>query len=129
MEEVLRRQELASVLHDKLVISIAAGVSLLQLEHWMPSIPVIRAMPNTPCRIGKGMVVISTSSCLLPEYRAMALRLLQPLGPCRILDDQLMDAATALSGSGPAFAWYAHVSRVGRNTRLVSSWRPWLMGV
>ena len=91
-------------LEDKLVISIAAGIKLPNYERWLPNSKVIRAMPNTPCQIRQGMVVFSTSPSLCPTIRSLTLRLFSALGRCRFVADRHMDAVTALSGSGPAFA-------------------------
>lgn len=67
---------------------------------------VVRAMPNTPCKIREGMTVVST----LPESsdgerdRKIILNIFSSIGRCRFLDEKHFDACTALSGSGPAFA-------------------------
>lgn len=105
MGDILAKDGLEARLKGKLVISIAAGVNLVQLQSWLPTSHIIRAMPNTPCRIREGMVVISAPAALPGAQRELAMTLLQPLGRCRQLSDHHMDAATALSGSGPAFAW------------------------
>jgi pyrroline-5-carboxylate reductase len=89
----------------KIVISIAAGVKLSQYQAWFPESHVIRAMPNTPCQIREGMVVLSTPPNLPIEIKDTAGRLMSCLGRMRFISDRHMDAVTALSGSGPAFAW------------------------
>lgn len=97
-------EKIQESLVGKIVISIAAGIKLTQYQEWLPRSYVIRAMPNTPCQIREGMVVMSTPSDLPSEVRVLAEQLMKPLGRARFLSDQHMDAATALSGSGPAFA-------------------------
>lgn len=104
---------MSSALESKLLISILAGVTISQLTALVPaSSRVVRAMPNTPCRIREGMTVVSaipTSSSptrdLQPELdRAIILAIFSSIGRCRFLDEKHFDACTALSGSGPAFA-------------------------
>lgn len=68
---------------------------------------IVRAMPNTPCRIRCGMTVLSVATQntrVTSEQRALVTQLFSPLGRCRWLDEKHMDAVTGLSGSGPAFA-------------------------
>ncbi|KAH9842584.1 pyrroline-5-carboxylate reductase dimerization-domain-containing protein [Rhodofomes roseus] len=94
-------------LDGKLLISILAGVTIAQISAWvLPSTKVIRAMPNTPCKIREGMTVVSTlppsSSPELDE--SIILNIFSSIGRCRILEEKHFDACTALAGSGPAFA-------------------------
>ncbi|KAI9179177.1 delta 1-pyrroline-5-carboxylate reductase [Blastocladiella emersonii ATCC 22665] len=89
----------------KLLISLLAGVRIAQLEAWVPAgTHVVRAMPNTPCRIREGMTVLSARAALPPALKAFARTIFATLGRCRYLDEKHMDPVTALSGSGPAFA-------------------------
>ncbi len=89
-----------------LLISIAAGVTTDTIEALVgPAIPVIRAMPNTPCRIGAGMTVITAGSAATPEHLALARRFFEPLGRCITLEEKHFDAVTAVSASGPAFIY------------------------
>jgi len=112
-DSILRAPGMSSALESKLLISILAGVTISQLTALVPaSSRVVRAMPNTPCRIREGMTVVSaipTSSSptrdLQPELdRAIILAIFSSIGRCRFLDEKHFDACTALSGSGPAFA-------------------------
>ncbi|KNE61710.1 pyrroline-5-carboxylate reductase [Allomyces macrogynus ATCC 38327] len=92
-------------LEGKLLISLLAGVRIAQLQTWVPaSTHVIRAMPNTPCRIREGMTVLSCRATVPSELRSFASTIFATLGRCRFLDEKHMDPVTALSGSGPAFA-------------------------
>ncbi|KAJ7273582.1 pyrroline-5-carboxylate reductase [Mycena haematopus] len=104
---ILSEPGLKDALDGKLLISILAGVTMAQIHAWvLPSTKVIRAMPNTPCKIREGMTVVST----LPDSpsttldRAIILKIFSSIGRCRFLDEKHFDACTALSGSGPAFA-------------------------
>ncbi len=92
--------------HDPLVISIAAGVSTgaLQAAVGRP-LRVIRAMPNTPCLIGEGMVVLSGGAHATDDDLGLAERLFAPLARVLRLDEEHMNTVTGLSGSGPAFVY------------------------
>lgn len=105
MEEYVGNEDVQRSLEGKLVISIAAGFKLSQLAEWLPKSHVARAMPNTPCQIREGMVVVSVPLNFDADNKRRIQALLSPLGRCRFLSDRHMDAATALGGSGPAFAW------------------------
>lgn len=104
---ILTESGVKEALAGKLLISILAGVTIAQLSNWvLPSTTVIRAMPNTPCRIREGMTVVSN----LPPSDAeglnkeIILKIFSSIGRCRFLEERHFDACTALSGSGPAFA-------------------------
>ncbi|HEY0134860.1 MAG TPA: pyrroline-5-carboxylate reductase [Nannocystis sp.] len=110
----LKPQRIAKVVHEpgirealagKLVISIAAGVTLAQLAEWLPESSVIRAMPNTPCLIGEGMTVLARGKGVADAEVAIAARLFETVGRCIEVEDKLMDAVTSLGGSGPAFVY------------------------
>jgi len=105
MEAVSR--EIASELTSaKLVITCAASVSLAAVETWIGQrAPVVRAMPNMPCRIGAGMTVLAAGSQATPEHAALAQSMFETLGRVAIIDEALMDAATGISGCGPAYAY------------------------
>jgi pyrroline-5-carboxylate reductase len=87
-----------------LLISIAAGVRLDQLERWFGALPIVRCMPNTPALIGAGATGLCANSRVSPPQRALAQHILDAAGMTRWIDDErLMDTVTALSGSGPAY--------------------------
>jgi pyrroline-5-carboxylate reductase len=102
---VLDQAEMREALKAKLVVSLAAGVRLQQLQSWLPDSPLIRAMPNTPCLIGEGMTVIARGRLATDAHAATAVRLFQAVGRCIELEDRHMDVVTSLNGSGPAFAY------------------------
>jgi pyrroline-5-carboxylate reductase len=87
----------------KLVISTAAGITLEFLEGQIKGIPVIRSMPNTPALIGAGATVIAPGSEVQTDMIHWAVELFQATGSCHVLTEDLMDAVTGLSGSGPAY--------------------------
>jgi len=89
-----------------LVISIAAGVRISRLEELLgPGVPVIRAMPNTPCAISCGMTVLSPGSHAKESHVLAARRIFEPLGRVAELEEKHMDTVTGLSASGPAFVY------------------------
>ncbi|MBF0425979.1 MAG: pyrroline-5-carboxylate reductase, partial [Magnetococcales bacterium] len=90
-----------------LVLSIAAGIPLQRLAADLaPGQPVIRAMPNTPALIGAGMTVLCPATGVDPDQVEIATQLMRTAGAVAIIDDEkLMDAVTALSGSGPAYLY------------------------
>jgi pyrroline-5-carboxylate reductase len=102
LEEVLR--EIADVVTPKqLMISIAAGKRLADIEHRLAGARVIRVMPNVCCLVGEGMNVFTLGAHATEEDRETALTLLNACGVAHELPEAQFDAVTALSGSGPAF--------------------------
>lgn len=90
------------------ILSIAAGQSLSSFAAYFgDNQPVIRAMPNTPAAIGKGMSVAVANPNVTDEAQTLATALLETAGKLEWTDDEdLLDAVTALSGSGPAYVFY-----------------------
>lgn len=88
-----------------LVLSIMAGRTIGFLEKSLPSgIAVVRAMPNTPAAIGRGISVAVANANVSTRQRKQATELLAAIGKVEwITNEALMDAVTALSGSGPAY--------------------------
>ena len=86
------------------VISIAAGLHLKKLATALQAEqPLIRAMPNTPCRVGAGMTVLCGSSATHAAAIAQARTVFEVFGQVLELDEEHFDAVTGLSASGPAF--------------------------
>jgi len=88
-----------------LVISVAAGATTSQLDHWLGGgLAIVRAMPNTPALIGMGITALFANADAEPDHRERAAGLLAAVGPTVWIDDEKhMDAVTAVSGSGPAY--------------------------
>lgn len=91
-----------------LILSIAAGQSIASYEtHFGAQQPIIRAMPNTPAAIGKGISVAVHNGYVRPAQKDAATILLQAVGLVEWIGDEgLMNAVTALSGSGPAYIFH-----------------------
>ncbi|KAG8786812.1 delta 1-pyrroline-5-carboxylate reductase [Serendipita sp. 397] len=106
---ILNEEGMKEALENKLVISILAGVTISQMEGWVaPNTRLVRAMPNTPCKIREGMTVVTpltSSDAVNPDLEEkIILNIFSSIGRCRFLEEKHFDACTALSGSGPAFA-------------------------
>ena len=88
-----------------LVVSIMAGATIASIEQVCGGM-VVRAMPNTPAAIGRGITVAVAAGDASPAQRAVADALLRATGSVEWVDDEgLMDAITAVSGSGPAYVF------------------------
>jgi pyrroline-5-carboxylate reductase len=92
---------------DKLVISVAAGIPTAVIERRLGvDVPVVRVMSNTPVLVDEAMSVISPGTFAGPEHLARAEELLGPVGKVLRIPESQQDAATALSGSGPAYVYF-----------------------
>jgi len=91
----------------RLILSIAAGKTLGFFARLLdPAAPVVRAMPNTPAAIGRGIAVACANPAVTPAQRALCERLLGAVGEVGwVEDERLIDAVTAVSGSGPAYVF------------------------
>lgn len=91
---------------DTVHLSIAAGCPIALFERHLGPVPIVRAMPNTPAAIGRGMTVACANDAVGHARRALCGRLLEAVGAVAWIDDEsLMDAVTAVSGSGPAYVF------------------------
>lgn len=96
-------QEVRDLAKGKLFISIAAGVTLSYLSDCLGNARIVRTMPNTPALVGQGMTVIASSPETLKKDVVTASRIFSHIGEVLVMDEKLIDAVTAVSGSGPAF--------------------------
>lgn len=103
LDELVERDAIA---HSPLILSIAAGVRIATIEQRTGGrVPVVRAMPNTPCRIGRGMTVLTRGTHATEAHLDIGRALFATLGRVMILDERHFDAVTAVSASGPAFVY------------------------
>jgi len=111
----VKPQQLAAVLRalpapapEQLVLSIAAGVRAGDIARWLGGHPaVVRAMPNTPALVGAGVTGLYALPGVSASRKAWAERVLSAVGEVLWVDDEgLIDAVTAISGSGPAYVFY-----------------------
>ena len=104
VSEFMSEPGMKEALENKILVSIAAGTTINTIQMVVPpSTKVVRAMPNTPCRIREGMTVISDVKWLTHLERDLIATIFSAVGKCNFLDEKYFDAATALAGSGPAF--------------------------
>ena len=106
LQQVL--EQLAADLQQKrpLLVSIVAGVSLARITEWLgdDTLPLVRCMPNTPALLGCGATVLCANPHVNRYQWQLAEQLLGAVGiTCQVQDEALLDAVTALSGSGPAY--------------------------
>lgn len=105
MPEVARGLAALAPARRPLVISVAAGIRASDLERWLgPSASVVRAMPNRPALVGAGVTALFASPSVDAAHRRLAEQLLAAVGSTVWVEsDAQVDAATAISGSGPAY--------------------------
>ncbi len=91
-----------------LIISIAAGITLASLNHWLGgNIAIVRSMPNTPALVGCGASALLANKQVTTAQKAIAESILRAVGVIQWVDKEAhIDTATALSGSGPAYVLY-----------------------
>ncbi|GLJ45663.1 hypothetical protein SUGI_0961110 [Cryptomeria japonica] len=92
---------------DKLLLSIAAGVKIKDLEEWAGNARVVRVMPNTPCLVGETAAVMSLGSKATAQDEKFVKTLFEAVGKIWTVKEKLLDAVTGLSGSGPAYVYLA----------------------
>jgi len=107
VQPVLADLRSQSGLERPLWISIAAGVTLTQIEGQLPAgARVVRVMPNTPALVGAAASALCPNAACSPADRALAQGLFEAVGTAwTVADEGLLDAVTGLSGSGPAYVF------------------------
>lgn len=105
VEEVVREIS-GHITPKQLIVSVAASVPTSMIEKHLPAkIPVIRAMPNTPCMLGAGMTAICKGEHASTADVALTCHMFDAVGRTVVVDEKHMDAVTALSASGPAYIY------------------------
>jgi pyrroline-5-carboxylate reductase len=98
---------LAPFVGDGLVLSIAAGIRARDIARWLGTQAIVRAMPNTPALIGRGVTGLAAMPGASPAQRAAAEAIMRSAGGVVWFDDErALDTVTAISGSGPAYVFY-----------------------
>jgi len=91
---------------EQVVISVAASVPTSHIENALgKNVPVVRAMPNTPCVIGLGMTALCKGKHAGTQHLEVASELFNVVGRTVVVDEKHMDAVTGLSASGPAYIY------------------------
>jgi pyrroline-5-carboxylate reductase len=94
-----------AVVVDQVVVSLAAGVPTALFERALGGVPVVRAMPNTPAQISEGITALAGGAHATEDSMKRAQTVLQAVGDTIVLDEALLDAVTAVSGTGPAYVF------------------------
>ena len=105
MDEVL--EEIKGKIKNKLIISIAAGINIKYLKKSLSECKIIRVMPNTPSLVKAGISAISAGTDAVQRDIEMVKRLFTAVGEVIEVKENLLDAVTGLSGSGPAYIYMA----------------------
>jgi pyrroline-5-carboxylate reductase len=94
--------------HGKLIISIAAGISIAAIARKLGAgVRIVRTMPNTPALVGEGATALARGAHATDGDLEQARALFQAVGTAHVVDEHHLDAVTGLSGSGPAFVFLA----------------------
>ncbi|MCD6348132.1 MAG: pyrroline-5-carboxylate reductase [Candidatus Korarchaeota archaeon] len=96
-------EEVADLLEGKIVISVAAAVPIRKLKAAAPRAKIVRAMPNVAVMVKASFTAYAKEPGLSSKDEAVVVELLKEMGATQEVDEELMDAVTALSGSGPAY--------------------------
>jgi pyrroline-5-carboxylate reductase len=107
--QIFKDAALQTRFHTKtaLHLSVAAGVRSSSIAHWLGTDRVVRAMPNTPALVGKGMTALFAREAATDADRRAIEKVIKPTGDSLWLaEESQLDAVTALSGSGPAYVFY-----------------------
>lgn len=94
-----------TITSDQVVVSLAAGVTIASFESELPGIPIIRSMPNTPSAVDEGMTAYCGGTDADDAALADAAAVLGAVGDTIRLSEDLLDAVTAVSGTGPAYVF------------------------
>lgn len=88
---------------DKLVISVAAGISTGHIEYYLGHAPVVRVMPNLAVIVATGMSAVCRGKFAKKQHLALTEKIFRSIGKTVVVPEPLMNAVTAVSGSGPAY--------------------------
>jgi pyrroline-5-carboxylate reductase len=112
-------EQIASSIGSAGLVSIVAGLTTATIEgHLGHGSSVVRAMPNTPARVGKGVTALASGSHATKATRNLGEAVFSAVGPVVWLDEEQLDAVTALSGSGPAYVFYLAEAMVDAGVEL-----------
>jgi len=99
--------QMTPLLNNPLVISIAAGIRAQDISRWLGTTNVVRCMPNTPALIRHGVTGLYAMPAVQERERERAEAILEAVGSTLwVAEEELLDAVTAISGSGPAYVYY-----------------------
>jgi len=105
--ETILREIAPKTNHETVILSIMAGISIEAMEAQLPQAQIIRCIPNTPCSVHQGMTVYCGNGRVSVSSFQLAQQILSAMGKAfQVTDEVMIDAATAISGSGPAYVFY-----------------------
>jgi pyrroline-5-carboxylate reductase len=102
----LLRQIAPSLAADAIVVSVAAGVSIATMEAALPDVAVLRAMPNTPAVVGRGVTGVSAGTRSSADDLALVRAVFETVGEVLEIPEEKIDALSTISGSGPAYVFF-----------------------
>ena len=112
-------QPLKDLFPQALHLSVAAGIRSDSITQWLGTERVVRAMPNTPALVGLGQTGLYARGAVSAEQRQQVEALLQAVGQSIwVSSEDLLDAVTAVSGSGPAYVFYVIEAMVAAGVRM-----------
>ncbi|MCJ7634530.1 pyrroline-5-carboxylate reductase [Candidatus Bathyarchaeota archaeon] len=99
-------EDIREAFTNQMLISIVAGTPIDSIERNLQNtVPIVRAMPNNPCLVGEGMIVLAPNQEVSEGNLKVVKELLSSVGKVIVLDERFFDAVTGLSGSGPAYIY------------------------
>ena len=93
------------VTNDQVVVALVAGVPIKVYESALPGVPIVRTMPNTPALVGQGVTGMAAGTHTSSGHMQLARTVVAAVGGVEEVDEPLIDAVTAVSGSGPAYVY------------------------
>jgi pyrroline-5-carboxylate reductase len=91
---------------DVIIVTIAAGIDIKFIENrFGRNIKVVRTMPNTPALVGEGMSAVCSNSQVTPDELQSVIKIFESFGKAEVIEERLMDAIPAISGSSPAYVY------------------------
>ncbi|ALP88860.1 MULTISPECIES: pyrroline-5-carboxylate reductase [Clostridium] len=91
---------------DKLIITIAAGISIENMEEWLgDDLKIIRTMPNTPALVGQAMSAVCPNKNVSEEELKYCINIFESFGECEVLEEKYFDGFIAVAGSSPAYVF------------------------
>jgi len=94
---------IGNLLDNKILISVLAGTKIQRIKEFAKNAKIIRIMPNTPALVGESATGVTFDKNIKDEEKENILNLLNSFGKSIVVEEELMDAITGLSGSGPAY--------------------------
>jgi len=97
----------SSLSKEHLLVSIAAGIAIKDLQAWAGEARIVRVMPNLPCLVGETAAGLSLGKTATEADAELVTTMFEALGKIHVVDEKLLNAVTGLSGSGPAYVFMA----------------------